>query len=212
MVIDYTANMQKEDYYNFYNLNSWRKNLSLVLENVRIQGELRASVHKLEEMYVHDSMTNTFNRRGFYRMVPSIIKECVSEGKKLLVASADMDELKYINDVFGHNEGDVAIITVSNALKEACGDKYIVARFGGDEFVAAGIVAEDSEGEEFVQAVTKYLNDFNISSDKNYKVSASIGTHIVIPEKGSSLDDYIKIADGIMYKVKNNKVREHARR
>lgn len=212
MVIDYTANKQNSNYYNFYNLNSWRKNLSLVLENVRIQGELRASVHKLEEMYVHDSMTNTFNRRGFYRVVPSIIKECVSESKKLLVASADMDELKYINDVFGHNEGDVAIITVSNALKEACGEKYIVARFGGDEFVAAGIVADDSEGEDFVRAVTNYLNDFNSTSGKKYKVSASIGTHIVVPEKGSSLDDYIKIADRIMYKVKNNKVREHARR
>lgn len=212
MVIDYSANMDNSNYYNFYNLNSWRKNLSLVLENVRIQGELRASVHKLEEMYVHDSMTNTFNRRGFYRVVPNMIKECVSKKQKLLVASADMDELKYINDVFGHNEGDVAIITVSNALKEACGKKFIVARFGGDEFVAAGIVADDSDGEDFVQAVTKHLNDFNSTSGKKYKVSASIGTHIVVPEKGSSLDDYIKIADRIMYKVKNNKVREHARR
>lgn len=212
MVIDYTGNMDNANYYNFYNLNSWRKNLSLVLENVRIQGELRASVHKLEEMYIHDSMTNTFNRRGFYRVVPNMIKECVSKKQKLLVASADMDELKYINDVFGHNEGDVAIITVSNSLKEACGEKFIVARFGGDEFVVAGIVAEDSEGGDFVQAVTNYLNDFNSTSGKKYKVSASIGTHIVIPEKGSSLDDYIKIADRIMYKVKNNKVREHARR
>lgn len=212
MVIDYSANMDNSNYYNFYNLNSWRKNLSLVLENVRIQGELRASVHKLEEMYVHDSMTNTFNRRGFYRVVPNMIKECVSKKQKLLVASADMDELKYINDVFGHNEGDVAIITVSNALKEACGKKFIVARFGGDEFVAAGIVEDDSDGEDFVQAVTKHLNDFNSTSGKKYKVSASIGTHIVVPEKGSSLDDYIKIADRIMYKVKNNKVREHARR
>lgn len=212
MVIDYSANMDNSNYYNFYNLNSWRKNLSLVLENVRIQGELRASVHKLEEMYVHDSMTNTFNRRGFYRVVPNMIKECVSKKQKLLVASADMDELKYINDVFGHNEGDVAIITVSNALKEACGKKFIVARFGGDEFVAAGIVADDSDGEDFVQAVTKNLNDFNSTSGKKYKVSASIGTHIVVPEKGSSLDDYIKIADRIMYKIKNNKVREHARR
>lgn len=212
MVIDYSANMDNSNYYNFYNLNSWRKNLSLVLENVRIQGELRASVHKLEEMYVHDSMTNTLNRRGFYRVVPNMIKECVSKKQKLLVASADMDELKYINDVFGHNEGDVAIITVSNALKEACGKKFIVARFGGDEFVAAGIVEDDSDGEDFVQAVTKHLNDFNSTSGKKYKVSASIGTHIVVPEKGSSLDDYIKIADRIMYKVKNNKVREHARR
>lgn len=212
MVVDYTGNMDNSYYYNFYNLNSWRKNLSLVLENVRIQGELKASVRKLEEMYIHDSMTGTLNRRGFYRVVPSIIKKCVSENKKLLVASTDMDELKYINDVFGHNEGDVAIITISNALKEACGEKFIVARFGGDEFVAAGIVADDSEGDDFVRAVTKYLIDFNSTSGKPYKVSASIGTHIVTPEKGSSLDDYIKIADRIMYKVKNNKVREHARR
>ncbi len=212
MVVDYTSTGPNSDYYNFYNLNSWRKNLSLVLENVRIQGELRASVRKLEDMYIHDSMTGAFNRRGFYRMVPSFIKKCVCENKKLLVASADMDELKYINDVFGHNEGDIAIITVSNALKEACSGRFIVARFGGDEFIAAGIVESEAEGENFVAAVTQYLSDYNSTSGKNYKVSASIGTHIVTPEKGSSLDDYIKIADKIMYKIKNNKVREHARK
>lgn len=212
MVVDYTGNIENKNYYNFYNLNSWRKNLSLVLENVRIQGELKATVRKLEDMYIHDSMTGTFNRRGFYQIVPSYIKKCVSDKKKIMVASADMDELKNINDVFGHNEGDVAIITVSNALKEACGGKFLVARFGGDEFIVAGIVSDDCESEDFVQAVTTYLNDFNNTSGKKYKVSASIGTHIVTPEKGSSLDDYIKIADQIMYKIKNNKVREHARR
>ncbi|MBD5139756.1 MAG: GGDEF domain-containing protein [Ruminococcus sp.] len=187
---------------NFHILHTLITNISRVLENARIQSELKTVVGRLEDMYIRDSMTNLYNRRGFYQFTPKLYEKCVSEGIGFMIVSVDLDNLKGINDTYGHHEGDNAITTIANALKEAAGANDIVARFGGDEYIAAGICQPDDYADNFLNRFKAYLDEYNASSGKPYLIEASCGTCSLSPASEKSIDEFIKSADELMYAQK----------
>lgn len=197
LALEFTNTMR-----NYYILRSFINNVSRVLENARIQSELKAVVNKLEDMYVHDSMTSLYNRRGFYRLVPKIYNECVKQKTRFMVLSIDLDNLKGINDTYGHYEGDNAITTIADALIAVSGGNEIIARFGGDEYIVAGACPYEEYADEFLKMLHEFLDSYNANSDKPYKVGASCGMYSVIPPEGTSLDEFIKSADELMYREK----------
>lgn len=121
-----------------------------------------------------------------------------------MVISVDLDNLKLINDNFGHNEGDNAILTMANALKSAADENDICARFGGDEYVVFGKGKGEYEMNAYIDKVNKYLSEYNLTSKKPYNVHCSFGGCIV--PKGSKLhiDYYINKADSKMYVEKES--------
>ncbi|MBQ3162357.1 MAG: GGDEF domain-containing protein [Oscillospiraceae bacterium] len=187
---------------NYHILRSLINNISRVLENARIQSELKAVVNRLEDMYVHDSMTSLYNRRGFYRLVPKIYKKCIQEQKKFMVLSIDLDNLKGINDTYGHHEGDNAITTIANALLMVSDGNEIIARFGGDEYIVAGACPYEDFADDFMKKFYEFLHNYNAASGKPYKVGASCGMYAFVPPEGTSLDEFIKFADELMYDEK----------
>ena len=115
-----------------------------------------------------------------------------------------MDRLKYINDNFGHNEGDRAIKTVAAALMSAPGYELVCSRFGGDEFavIASG---DDFSPEDYITEVRAYLAGYNRSSGCPYRVEVSVGmekTDLSGWSSSDSIDDIIRIADARMYEDK----------
>ncbi len=188
---------------NYHILRSLVTNVSKVLENARIQSELKAVVGRLEDMYIHDSMTNLYNRRGFYQLAPQIYNKCISDGVGFMIVSIDLDNLKGINDTYGHHEGDNAIITVADALRSASNEYDINARFGGDEYITAGICVSESYAENFVTRVKEYLDNYNKNSGKPYLVEASCGLYSLVPATGKTIDEFIKAADERMYDQKS---------
>ncbi len=187
---------------NFHLLHSLTTNISRVLENARIQSELKAVVGRLEDMYVRDSMTELYNRRGFYQLTPRIYERCAANGDGFMIVSVDLDNLKGINDTYGHHEGDNAIITIAKALTAASGKGDIVARFGGDEYIVAGLCPEKGYAEHFSNRFKAYLDDYNASSGKPYSVEASCGMCTLFPASEKTLDEFIKSADELMYTQK----------
>lgn len=188
---------------NYSMLNSFDCNvMGMVLENARIQHELRQFAIKLDELYIRDPMTNLYNRRGFYRQVPDIYGDCVKNGKRFMIVSADLDELKDINDIHGHADGDNAITMIARALESAAMNGEIIARFGGDEYVVAGICPTEEYGTEFIENVRAFINNYNETSDKPYKLRTSCGVYTAIPDGSMSLDEFISNADKIMYDEK----------
>lgn len=187
---------------NYHMLRSFINNISRVLENARIQSELKSVVNRLEDMYIHDSMTALYNRRGFYRLVPEIYNKCRDEQTEFMVISIDMDNLKGINDTYGHAEGDNALTTIANALLAASCNGEIVARFGGDEYIAAGACPSKNYADEFMEKFNSSLAEYNAGSDKPYKVEASCGMYSLVPPADTSLDEFIKSADKLMYSEK----------
>lgn len=190
----------KRNYHILYTLVT---NISNVLENARIQHEMRMFTKKIEDIYTRDSLTHLYNRRGFYKFTPEIYKKCAAEKIKFMVLSIDLDGLKGINDTYGHQEGDNAIVTVAKALEAASEGNEIIARFGGDEYIVAGICHTNTYADEFIERFKKYIDDYNENSDKPYYVEASCGVVKSVPDPEKTVDNFIKLSDELMYAQKS---------
>ncbi|MGZ3568836.1 MAG: diguanylate cyclase, partial [Thermodesulfobacteriota bacterium] len=82
-----------------------------------------------------DELTDLYNRRRFFVLAEQYLKLAIRSKKRLLLFYLDMDDLKSINDRFGHNDGDQALIALGSILKKTFRESDIIARIGGDEFV-----------------------------------------------------------------------------
>ena len=169
--------------------------LNAVIRNHRL-AEANRSILRMAE---HDYLTGLYNRRGFLRELERRLRLPESAGRVLALYSMDMDGLKYINDVYGHQEGDSAIQCMAKALEQAVGGRGICARYGGDEFAFAvlGDAAPDRSTEglrEHIEAAARSFCD-----PKGYLVSASIGTAFRPVDDSLSLDQLMAEADRALY-------------
>ena len=133
-----------------------------------------------------DALTNTFNRQSFYIDIDKYKTKITS------VISIDMNNLKIINDTYGHLEGDNALISLSDVLLNSDKNKARIYRVGGDEFV---ILCIDAKEEKVVSIINKIKKDM-----KNTNYSCSIG-YEMIKDYNKIYDSY-KLADEKMYKEK----------
>lgn len=85
-------------------------------------------------MALHDSLTELPNRAAQNRKLDGLLKQHGVEGSQFAVLYLDLDRFKEVNDLFGHNIGDVVLLTAAKRLCVAA-DSAFVARFGGDEFM-----------------------------------------------------------------------------
>ena len=181
---------------------NWIRYLNNALEMLRIR-------ERLQSISARDEMTGAYNRRGMYALYKSMVSEA-GEGDALFVSVADMDGLKYVNDTFGHSEGDFGIRAVCDALQSIAKSNEICVRSGGDEFFLVGVGPYRKEDEaeragEFAAAVAKASE----RAAKPYTISASIGCAVFPDCRAISLDNALSEADERMYryKVKNRRHR-----
>ncbi|MGN0552137.1 MAG: GGDEF domain-containing protein [Oscillospiraceae bacterium] len=182
--------------------------ISLVLENARVQATLHSFLDKLEEMYIRDPLTTLLNRRGFFKFAQKAFEDSRASGREFIMISIDLDYLKTINDTYGHDDGDFAIKTMAKAISEASESRLFTARFGGDEYVAAGMSPHEGFDEEYVAKLKECLERLNSVSGKPYKVGASIGVYKAVPAENDGMDVFIKEADHLMYADKKRRKAE----
>jgi diguanylate cyclase (GGDEF)-like protein len=167
---------------------------------------------ELEKISDLDELTGAYNRRGFYRAVNAAINSPDNRGKKAIFFLADLDNLKVINDTFGHKEGDFALKTSTDYLRGASREFYAVGRIGGDEFAAFTLAGDGEEP----QAVQKEIYDsikqeaacFNKKCPKPYNVTISLGSCSFKCGSGKLIQNYINAADERLYVDKKNKNRK----
>lgn len=202
--LDYTPPTENERsaQKDFGNFHTWLMTMSGVLENVRIQNQLSSYAQTINKLYIIDPLTSLYNRRGFYKMVKEKIAAYNGEKVGIAVVSADLDNLKAINDLHGHADGDFAILSVANVLKKAAGSDGISARFGGDEFVVFLMNCDENGAEEFIGEVNSMLDSINGESGKPYRIGASCGFATEVLSPDLFLDALINKADTAMYKIK----------
>ncbi len=218
LVMGYCAFQTGINYGEFEKISSFMSSMGTSLgifhaqmhtKSINIQ--LKSANSELERLYIHDHMTGLLNRRGFYRQFRQQLQESAGKNLSVILISADLDGLKYINDTFGHIEGDNAITTVGRALMTSAIQGEVCARFGGDEFTVAGIISDPSQTyfESFKTRFRTYLAQYNAVSEKPYQVESSIGYCIKPLSDTIDLDEMSKIADNRMYedKVKRKKAR-----
>ena len=136
----------------------------------------------------------------------SCLEGAYATGIQVMAMYVDMDNLKIVNDRYGHDDGDFSLKLIASTLKEFVDrDTGVLGRIGGDEF--ACIVWSDDEPEEFKNRIRSWFDNFNEKSDKPYNVSVSVGVHKVNIEERKTLDEVLAIADDDLYieKKKRNK-------
>ena len=134
------------------------------------------AVSDVMDMYVRDSLTGLFNRRGFEKNIINYFDKNKQMKNPLAVASIDMDGLKYINDTFGHSAGDDAITAISSCIAKAINKNEIAARMGGDEFAVVLVLDNPGRIGQFIRTLRNLIKKANSDNDYPYLLSASIGT------------------------------------
>lgn len=156
-------------------------------------------MQQIEELYRIDALTGLYNRRGFELAYQKML-ENRKENLPLTIILADLDRLKYINDTFGHKEGDFAIRAVADALQKVCPEGSLFTRFGGDEMLA--VCPDRIEPWKVCSIFEDYFRAFNDNSGKLYEVSASIGVYITEDNVVLDFEELIEKSDCLMYEEK----------
>lgn len=158
----------------------------------------------LDELSKSDELTRIYNRRGFLTTAQHQIASKKNAEKSAMVIFADMNNLKIINDKFGHEEGDYSLKLIATILKEAF-PKGIVGRFGGDEF-AAFTLLDPREGVTQIRDRIKDLTQkHNDNNNKEYYVSMSVGAAVFKCSEKAQLKDLMDQADVDLYLEKKHK-------
>jgi diguanylate cyclase (GGDEF)-like protein len=160
---------------------------------------------KLLKMSVTDELTGLYNRRGFFTLVEQQLRLAKREKDTVYMLYADLDNLKGINDAFGHQEGDQALIESADVLRETFRGSDIIARIGGDEFVVVPIGSTKEGAEIATSRLFQSLAQHNEKKQRNYTLSFSIGMAYYDPATPYSIDDMLSKADALMYEEKQKK-------
>lgn len=184
-------------------------NINNALENIRKQNMLNAMVQKLNKMWVYDTLTGVYNRAGFFKYAYSIINEARDKGHNLFVLFLDLDGLKRINDVYGHDEGDHFIKTMGKIMTQVRSHGQLVMRYGGDEFVVLGQDFTEESAQDYIAKIREGIDNYNAVSSKPYRLDASMGYTLMKPTGEFDLEELIESADREMYKAKNEKKRRN---
>ncbi len=209
-VIGYLAISFENFNFTFAYTKRFLDNTNQILESYKNRRQLVVANAALAEMHKRDPMTGIYNRRGFYRQLRTSVD--LYKERLAFVFSIDMDNLKDINDTFGHNEGDRAIKALSESISTCSSESDICSRFGGDEFIIVSFGSTSEQlAESYISRINEHLQSFNEHNEVPYNVVISCGYLEANDLNEDNVDEYIKLADERMYeqkrKHKSGKVR-----
>jgi diguanylate cyclase (GGDEF)-like protein len=158
---------------------------------------------ELRYLALTDDLTCFYNRRGFFAAATQQLKVALRNSESLCLFFCDLDNLKKINDTYGHREGDMALIRAADALEQSFRKSDILARLGGDEFVVLAVEGRDQSEQALLQRLEK-----NLKKSKNagcqYDLSLSVGVARFDPKNAVTLGELMTRADKAMYERKRS--------
>jgi diguanylate cyclase (GGDEF)-like protein len=158
------------------------------------------SEREMRAFSLTDVLTGLNNRRGFFVQAEHMFKLARRKHGGSTVIYADIDGLKLVNDQLGHATGDQLIRDAAAVIRESLRDSDVLARFGGDEFVA--FVLDDAHPRVILARLRDKLQAFNLSRDRAYQLAISAGAVRCDPGSNAALVDYVQSAGREMYLYK----------
>lgn len=178
-------------------------NLVAKLESSLDAAQSRNNV--LNRISMIDELTGVYNRRGFYVSANRILKAAENEGRQAAIIFGDLDNLKKVNDTFGHDDGDYAIVSCAEFLKKSLRTTDVVGRIGGDEFAAFAICDDADIIAKLPSRIKGIASKHNEVSDKPYNVTVSIGIYPIICSPELNIQEFMDKADNALYEDKKKK-------
>ena len=161
---------------------------------------------ELRSLALTDDLTCLYNRRAFLALAGQQLRVTRRKAQGLLLFFADIDNLKEINDTYGHREGDYAIVRTADALERTFRNSDVIARLGGDEFAVLALEASGENREVILRRLEKNLKG-STKEDSQFELSLSVGMARFDPKHPVSLGKLIATADEAMYEGKRNRRR-----
>lgn len=191
-----------------YQMSTAIREIELLISQEEMMTKLYTSNLALENMSRIDELTGIYNRRGFYSAAEKLITDSKNKGRKLIVCYADMDNLKMVNDKFGHIEGDFSLRSLAECLSELFGKNSVVGRIGGDEYSAVAFADKMPSPDELLAKKDALIGELNKKAGKNYHIGMSMGIYSCVCESIYDLKDAMDKADDLLYSVKKNRKKE----
>jgi diguanylate cyclase len=168
----------------------------------RKQYELKAYNDHLETMAFSDSLTGLPNRAMFEATLGSEISSARTSDRRFAVLFADIDNLKVINDTYGHAQGDDALRATASRMRRALRSTDFLARLAGDEFVVVSSnVATTADAVKLGERLTVWLGISLPEDQWTLPIRVSIGV-TVFPDDGDDIASLMHAADQAMYRAK----------
>jgi len=161
--------------------------------------ERKLAEEQIRQLALTDPLTGLANHRRLLEALDSEIKRCGRTARSFAVLLLDMDGLKKINDVYGHQVGSHALSRVANILRIHCRANDTAARYGGDEFV----VVLPETGSEAAHQVAQRISEESRNDGEKPPISVSVGA-AVFPQDGKTIDELLAAADHALYRQKRS--------
>lgn len=150
-----------------------------------------------------DFLTGLYNRRYFFDHTTKYFEEAIHTGENFAVAMVDIDHFKKINDTYGHDVGDKAIVNLSEILRAGVDRNDLVARFGGEEFCIVLKNISEQNALDVMERIRKNVKNSVTRTDDGQDVTFTISIGITLHHE-KTLEDTINEADMLLYNAKQN--------
>ena len=167
--------------------------------------EIKRMEHELTIHASIDILTGVLNRRVGMELIRKRHEMSKHENRGFILCFIDMDNLKMVNDQFGHLEGDSFIIEICRIVKEEIEPNGAIFRYGGDEFIILFNDDDDSKADGICHRIAERFDALNKAAYKPYPINASMGMFSYKPEMNLELEQIIEIVDKNMYQAKLQK-------
>jgi len=178
------------------------RRLVLALQKLRLTNE------KLEGQSLSDHLTGLNNRRGFFSFGLQQMKIAKRLKEDNYLVFLDIDNLKEVNDAYGHAVGDLLLEGVATILRSTLRESDVIGRIGGDEFAVLAMRSKGIGERSLLSRIEEGVGAFRIKGHARLRLSVSMGLVRIDPQKYQQLDDFLAHADFLMYQQKREKDRQ----
>lgn len=198
MLLMHLVGMQISSSLNFYYM--YRRQIEMQKQLESLVEEVNEKNRILGFISEYDEMTGILNRRGFMEKAMDFVH--MRGNRRAILLIADLDHLKEINDCFGHVAGDFAIQSAARLLMDALGEDTLIARIGGDEFVAMLPYESGLSGDIYIHRLRKAYTEFNKNTRKDFYVELSAGYTVFMCGGDLNFEDILASSDKMLYEAK----------
>jgi diguanylate cyclase (GGDEF)-like protein/putative nucleotidyltransferase with HDIG domain len=155
---------------------------------------------KAQEQAITDGMTGLKTHRFFMEALSGEWKRSTRAGRSFSVVLLDLDRFKFVNDFYGHLDGDLLLQRVAHLLELNCRRSDVVARYGGDEFIILMPETDAAQAHQLASKLRSWICSDAVLREKNVTSSFGVAT---FPLNGSTPQELIQVADASMYLSKH---------